>query len=284
MLNTKDIVLVTLPFVVTGLFIVVGYNLLIANTPEAAIAPPEVNDSVEILLDGQIEKVAPPEWNKSAADLLIVTLPQNQSQLADILIQAENKKLQGLYVTVPLRLKDDDSVELADEHKSSRENLIRWARTTISDAHRNNLLVSVALTLNASKTIADAEMFMASYLPILEEWSGLAREYGAEIFVTGLTLGHPVYSDLSPVQLEKFLNASQKIARDKFGPESGGGICCRQESPIKASNLGIMLVIPTPEFSEQSLANFEEQIRKTNQLEYRLLYNRETQTVQVRAE
>lgn len=243
----QDLIFIAFPFVLTFVFLYLGYQLLMNQNTEASIEMPQDQKNVEILSDGDIEVVRPQVGAPERIEGPIITLPQNKAQLANVLKTAIDTSATVIYFSVPYTLKDDGTLELTGVHNSSKENILRWAKKSVSDAHKNNLQVVLALTLNATTTISDPVAFSQKYSEEIETWAVLASEYSVGYFSTGITSGHPVYSKLTPTQMAQLSRTVFLAVREKFTGIVGLGLCCSAEPVRPPSGFGFAVVIPTPE-------------------------------------
>lgn len=267
-INKTDITLLVSPFLLTAAFVFVGYSILIQNTPEARISPPAAQTQTEILEASDFQVITPSAPLIDSLSLMIVQVPDNQAALDNAIQLAANGQFQGLYLVLPISLNSDNSLILTQASSSSEENVTRWVKKTISTAHEHNLHVLLALTINAQTTVSDLPQFAANYNQFVPKWASLATEYGVAFFSPGITVGHPLYSNLSDQQLSQLLNLIQSTIRNKYSGRIGIGYCCATESRVQPGGYSFITAIPTPEFP---LAELSSQITKFTSL-YKMTY------------
>jgi hypothetical protein len=276
MINKKDLVFILTPFLLTAVFIVIGYNILIQSTPEARINPKFDETFVEIIDSGDIE-ILPPQ-TEMPADLegLIVAVPQNQTTLQETIEKVTtNPQHNVVYLALPVKLNDDNTFSLENLEGSNEENLKRWTKTFVSAAHDRKLHVVLAITLNASSTIKDPSLFAINYDAFIESWAGLANELSISYLYSGITVGHPLYSEIEDTDMNKILGTVQRSIREKYNGRIGLGYCCTQETNLNMSGTNFINVISTPEFP---FIDLQEQIvakRKKFNIGVVFYYNRD---------
>jgi hypothetical protein len=246
--NTDNILLIGIPLVITTLLIFVGYKFVVAGNPEASAEPPKPGALVEILQDTDAVVVRPKNPTQSQATYLIANLPQNKAQLSQLLTGLKTQELHSVYLVISTTVNPDSSLKLSYEDLSSAQNIERWTKKTVSTLHQNNYQVMLVLLLNASTTVTDSQTFLNNYLPFVTTWAKLATELGIPYFYPGLTLGHPLYSKLTPVQIATILQSTQATIRRNYGGKLGVGFCCSTTTPIQPNGYNYFELIPTPEF------------------------------------
>lgn len=276
--NTKrgewlvDVGFVILPFVLTGLFIVVGYQILIQNTPEARINPLPDQETVELLEENDVVTITP--QNERPVDLAgpIVTLPQTEAELEVALDQAQQTQASVIFLSVPVRLEADNSFVLEKVELSNEENLKRWAKLTISAAHQRGLHVILAMSLNASMTVKDPATFAVSYSSFVSEWASLANEYAVSFFIPGVTVGHPLYSEIDTENIDKILGTIQRKVREVYFGKFGLGLCCTDTVENNLTGVSLINLIPTPEYTFSDLNLVVTDLEQTYPFEFVTYY------------
>ena len=279
-MKKEDIAIITTPFILTALLVVFGYNLLISSTPEARLTLPPEQNNVEILDSADLKTVLNAAPTPQQINANITVLPQNRTQLAAAINTALESN-QALYLTVPLTISPDGTLELTGVHDSSRENLINWAKKTINTAHENNIFVMMALSINASATINDSEAFLTQYQPILSTWSKLATEYKVSYFSPGITASHPVYSEYTPQEFQKLLANTIKTARTGYQGKLGISVCCTDVAPQLPLGFNYSILVPTAEFDLPVLLPIASTLKSTRQIPQAFQYNRGQQQVKL---
>lgn len=279
-MTKQDLLFIAFPFLLTAILILIGYQILVSTTPEASITLPETQQTlVEIIEDGNIERITPQAARPSVINGRIVSLPQNQELLDQAIDQTTAAGANTLYLSLAVTLNPDHTLQLTDQDNSSEENLIRWAKTTISAAHQNGLHVILAPTINASQTISDPVVFMQNFTEFLTTWSGLATEYGVTFFSPGVTLGHPLYSQLTDTQRATLLQQTERSIRAKYSGLLGINICCTITPPTNIGSFAYATIIPTPEYNFTDMAPVIDRLTTSDSVQHVLLYDRNNSRV-----
>jgi len=244
-LSKNNLVIITIPFVLTGLLIIVGYQLLTAGTPEAKVTIPQQSSQIEILTEDITDIIQPTNPTPKQIIAKIQTVPDNRAQLAEAINTALNTSANTIYLSLPVNVGADSSLVLANVDASSEENISRWVKKTANTAHQNGLHVILALTLNASTVINSPDSFAQNYQSFVVKWAKLATEFGISFLNSGITVGHPVYSNLSALQFNQLLKASEHSLRQYYTGKIGVGICCNLNSQATPSGFNFVVIIPT---------------------------------------
>lgn len=252
-MKRQDLVFILSPFLLTSILIVLGYQILIGNTPEGRLTLPPESTNIEILQDGNVKVVTPTTELPLELSMAIHPIPNNTPQLDQLMTLSTQAGATGIYFTLPVTVNSDNTLELTDADKSSEENIIRWAKRSISLAHQNGLHVTLAVTLNATSTINDYQTFSQSLNTLIPKWASLATEYGVSFFSPGITLGHPLYSELTSVQVSQLLSSTQRSIRQEYNGRIGVGLCCQLETNINPGGYNFITIIPTPEITFDDL-------------------------------
>jgi len=264
-IKKEDVFFLLSPFVLTGLFIVFGYNVLIAQTPEARVNPPAGNE-VELLDSSDVSLVTSQVNLGETFEGPIVSVPRNSAQLENFIKGALETDASVVYISIPVVIKSDSQFLLMNVEDSSQENVVRWIKKTISTIHENNLNAVLSMTLNASTTIQDPAVFAISYSDFLEDWSSIANEYGVSIFNTGLTVGHPLYSQIAEEDMKRVISTVQKRIRATYAGNLGINLCCISELDYSLSSFNYLNVISTPEYPFVDLQAIVKDLTKDGRL------------------
>lgn len=248
-IKKQDLLFIIFPFVLTAFFIVVGYNILIQSTPEARINPQFDESFVEILESGDIQIIPPQTSMPVDLEGVIVTVPQNQTVLVETLDKvSSNPEYNVVFLSLPVKLNPDHSLTLENLDGSNEENIKRWIKTFVSAAHDRKLHVVMAVTLNASMTIKDPATFAVNYSAFVKPWAELAHQLSVSFFSSGITVGHPLYSEIEQADMNKILGTIQRAIREKYYGKIGLGYCCSSDIDFNLSGTNFLNVITTPEF------------------------------------
>jgi len=246
-MNRSDLIFIVSPFLLTALFVVFGYQILIRQTPEARITTPSEQAQAEILTDNDFEVIKPSTPLPPDLKFAIQSVPQNTTAFNQLFETSQARQANAIYLTIPVTIKPDHSLELANQNISSQENIVRWIKKTLSTAHQAGYHTALAMTLNASATISDLSAFTDNYLKFIPPWSALANEFGTSFFFPGITVGHPLYIDQTDAQISQLLLVTQRTLRPHFGGSLGVGLCCQTTSAVSSQGYNFIVAIPTPE-------------------------------------
>lgn len=249
-MNRQDLVFIISPFILTSIFLVMGYLILIRQTPEAQIGLFGGREDEIIMLD-ETEVIA----IKPTTDLpqeftgVVANLPQNYVLLDKIINTAKRQKAQVVFLNIPVAVESDSQFSETDAQVSNQVNILRWAQVAISQMHEQGFHVILAMTLNAKDTVKDPALFAHRYVDVLEPWAGVANETGASYLMTGITVGHPLYSEIEPLDVSRILATVREKIKPRYIGHLGFSYCCTREFEIIATGFDVVNLIPTPEFA-----------------------------------
>ncbi|MFC1748557.1 hypothetical protein ACFL2V_07090 [Pseudomonadota bacterium] len=275
----ENITIISLPFILTSVLLVVGYNILISTTPEANIAPPADQSTTEILTKSDFPTNPPSKPYSNQITLVIATVPDNTPALNQITSLAVSAQADGIYLSLPIAVNPDNSLTLSQATSSSEENVMRWVKKTISTANQKQLHTTLALTLNAQTTITDSKTFSTNLNEFIIPWASLATEYSIRFFSPGITMGHPLYSNLTNQEFNQLLSTVQSTIRKKYSGQIGVGMCCSISPDFRPGGYTFITAISTPEFTLPDLLPQINLYTKTYNMKHTFEYNRETQKV-----
>lgn len=275
----SNIIIITTPFLLTGLLVFFGYRLLTSQTPEARISIPQQSSQIEILTQDESERIMPTTPTPEKITALIQTVPNNRAQLAQTINTALDTKANTIYLSLPITLNPDHTLILTNVEASSEENISRWIKKTVNTAHQNGLHVILALTLNASEIISDPTAFTANYTQFSLKWAKLATEYGVNFFSGGITIGHPIYSKMTPIEVSQLLHSTQKNIRSSFSGQLGVGLCCQDKTTVVPQGYNFITIIPTDNVVVDTLQPIANQLAAKYKMTHTFIYQRDSQQV-----
>ena len=278
-MNKQDLIFILSPFILTGIFIVLGYNILVSQTPEASITIPETEETYAEILE---EDISPTKAQIPAIDSVkgyIQPVPQAQQLLDTAIATAKANDINTIYFTIPVKLTADMNLELSEKDSSSEENIIRWTKKSINTAHEAGYQTWLAMTINASQTVSDPVTFANNYNEFIATWAGLATEYNVHAFVPGITISHPLYGELTPEEMNTFLTTAERSIRRKFSGILAVNICCTTEIPANTAGFNAITIIPTPEYTFSDMGPIVVHFQQSGEMADILLYDRSIQVV-----
>lgn len=274
-MKKEDLLLVLTPFVLTALFLVVGYNILIQSTPEARVNLAANQNVVEFLDSKDVEPILPKSAFPDEPHGPIVTIPQNQASLKEIIEQADREQATVIYLIIPVQIEADDSLKLIGADSSNEQNLMNWSKKLIATAHQEGYQVITAVTFNATQTITNAQTFALTYSNFIEEWASMFNNYGVSSFTIGISLGHPLYSQISETDMSKLVATVVKKIESKYAGRLGINVCCTKNIDFNLSEFSYLVAIPTPEFPFFDMNKMLSTASQTYNLDKPLYYNRD---------
>lgn len=275
-MKKEDLVLIISPFVLTFIFLTFGYLILIRQTPEAKIGLFGGNqDEIVFLQESEMMSVAPKSSFPEEFEGLIATLPQNYVLLDQIIERANSRGAEVVLLNVPVTLESDEVIYLTGAQYSSKQNVLRWLRQTISILHEEGLSVILNVNLNASQTISDPAVFSTVYVDLLSEIADVANQVSVPKIMTGVTVGHPLYSQLETEDVSRILATIDERVGEVFLGNMGFGLCCAEEFNVTARSFDSVMLIPTPEYSFALLGKQAQEYKNTGVVRRIYYYDRD---------
>lgn len=271
-----EIWLFSLPIFLTIFFTVLGYQILVSHTPEASIfqAGPG-GDIVQYLNDSDVE----PSNQPAMPDRLngpIVAVPRNETQLVSILDLAERQDATLVYLTVTLDMDPNYRITLAGTTDNSPKNIHLWTKRTISQLHQNGYQTVLAFTLNAQAPVSDPAEFANSYDQFLKDWMLTTRNYQVAFVMPGITLGHPIYQNVSGEDMERIFATIRNRSGGQSDASFLAGYCCTARfDDLNLTGYQGLVLIPTPEFPFLELEPQAATISQENQFDWQFYYDRD---------
>lgn len=278
-MKREDIFFIVTPFIMTGLFLVFGYSVLVSQTPEARIGLNQGETTIEFLEESDIESVPPQVDFSAQISGPIVSVPKNRAELQYIFDTLVSDQTNTIYISVPITMKSDREFVLTDAASSNEENVMRWTEKLISQAHQQGYHVILGLTINAASTVQDPAVFAPVYGQFVEKWATLANESSVTALIPGITIGHPLYSQVTPADMDKILATIQTKIRQKYLGFIGVNLCCTTQLESNLNQFGFINVIPTPEFPFIDLEVLARQLEQNQNLDFVTYYDRDRNQV-----
>lgn len=248
MIKKEDLIFLLSPFLLTAVFLVIGYQILIQSTPEARINPEMDENTIVILENGDIDPVGTEVLIPSNIEGPIVPIPSNQDVLDKYINDAIEQQANTLVVSIPIQMIDDVTFVLSDIEGNNEENMRRWLKKTINQANQNNMHVMLSFSINASQTISQPQLFAQEYSKFIKGWMLLAQEFAVSFVSPGITANHPLYSQIELADQQKVINTVRvNIAKDYNG-QVGIGYCCGTDLELELTGYRYVTLINTPEF------------------------------------
>lgn len=278
---SENSILIIIPFALSAAFITFGYTILAATTPEARVAPNIHQAQAEIITEDDYQHTAPNVPRPEVIKPYYAQLPEMQLKLDQIIENAQEAQANTIYFSMPVTIKDDHTVEPTTVHQTSIENLTRWVKKSISTAHQNDLHAVFALNYNASTTISDYNLFQTNLSEFLHHWAVEVNQVSVSYFNLGLTIGHPIFSNLPESQVNSLLaNAQQTVRRDYVG-QLGVNFCCQANSQVSPKGFTFLVAIPTPEFDQSALIPQIQTFQANNSISQIFFFDRESKQLRL---
>lgn len=249
-MKKEDWVFIISPFILTWIFLTIGYLILIRQTPEAKIGIFESGREDEVILLEEKDMRTSPRAVEVGSDYVAfsATLPQNYLLVDRIIERAKSQKAQVIFINIPVKFESDSYQYFEQAELSSQVNVLRWLRQTIAILHEEDFAVVVNLTLNSAVTITDPALFAHSYAKLVQPVADVLQETQVRQFFTGITVGHPIYSKLQVRDVSRIMATVKEKAQERYVGRLGYGFCCTDEFELVASGFDGILLIPTPEY------------------------------------
>lgn len=278
--SKEDLGIVTFPFILTALLVVMGYQILIKQTPEARISIPKADTTVEIIRSGDSGPIPAPPESANGVQMVIANLPQNSSQLSTLIDRAKTNGANAVYLSLPITMSADHSLKVDFVDQSSQDNVDKWLRKTTIELHKAGLRTLVAFTINSSTTVSDFPTFYKNYMELMKsDWIKTIAAYNVSFFFPGITMGHPLYTELTPAQMRELVVRTNQTLRTNYQGEIGIGLCCRSEIPTNyLFGYNFALVIPNQDAVATVLSPIAEKLKTTHNFSHTFYYKRDNMT------
>ena len=279
-LSKEDFGIVVFPFLLTAALIVLGYQILVRQTPEARLSLPPADNTVEIIRSGEFSPVSPPTTTPQTVQFVIGSLPQNSSQLTNLIDRAKTTGANAVYLSLPLTMGSDHSLKVDYIDKSSQDNVEKWLKRTTIALHQQGFHTLLALTINASTTISDYAAFEKNYLALMNSnWMDIAAAYHVSFLFPGITVGHPLYSQLTPPQMSQLVIRTNQALRQTYQAQIGIGLCCQTDPPTNyLFGYNFALVIGNQDVATSVLSPIAESLKPKHRFSHVFYYLRDSMT------
>lgn len=241
-MKQQNFILITLPFVLSAILIFGHYRFLASQNPQAHSKPLITTVRIQSLNDSELAPIAPDAPFPQAVVGAMHQIPTSRSQLKSLLDLMISQKANTLLLRVGMIITPDGNLILPQGSESSEETLLRWAKKTISDAHKAGLHTYVALMFVEQPLITDTTRFSAQLKQLIERWASMAQEYHVTFFDPGITLGHLSYHSLPQENLQIFITEIERKTREIYSGRIGIGVCCRPSKIISRGYNQMLLI------------------------------------------
>jgi hypothetical protein len=241
-MKREDILLISLPFLLSAIIVFGHYKFLVSQNPQAHSKPLITTKLIQSLSESELEPVSPQASFPNIVVGAMHEIPTSRSQLEQLLNLIESQKANTLLLRVGMKISSDGVLILPQAAESSEETLLSWTKKTVSEAHKVGLHSYVALMFIEEPLIADPSYFSTQLKQLIERWASLAQEYHVTFFDPGITLGHLSYHNLPQDNLQIFVTEIEHKTREIYTGRIGIGVCCRP-SNISSRGYNQLLLI-----------------------------------------
>ena len=275
----QELTFILTPFLATFLFVILGYNILISQTPEARINPIKTESDTEVIEDGNIPVVSPTVGFPSEVSAKISTLPQNQDTLEKIVAEAKQNNQNTILLNIPIVAETGQIFVDQLAQNSSPENVLRWGKRSLAYIHDSQLNAILALSISAKQPVANAKDFTHALSPHIQSWSSLASEYGVSFFHPGIIIAHPMFNQISDEDMTRVLVTVHRDTRKNYTGNIGFSLCCAEESAVIPAGYLFQTIVPTPEFTTVQLENIATQFIEEYKIANTFVHNQPNETL-----
>lgn len=225
-MKRDDILLITIPFLLSAVIIFGHYFILSKQNPQVHSKPLITREYVEMIDTTNLKAVSPPQLPKQIIGV-VHELPANNKQLKELFNLATQEQVNALILTLGLTIDAENNLIIPKAIESSEEMLLRWTKKTISEAHQLGLHTYLVFLFIEEPVINDLDSFKNQYAALIKRWASLAEEYHISFFNPGITIGHGTFRSLVKKDMQQLLTLIEQTIRKFYTGRIGIGLCCQ---------------------------------------------------------
>lgn len=253
-MKRNDIILILLPFVLSGVIIFGHFYYLNQQNPQAHSRPLITRNRVESIDAQGLVPIPPPDFPKELVGV-VQEIPTNRKQLSELLSLAESQGANTLLFTLGMTIDNSGDLIIPKAIESSEEMLVRWTKKSASQAHERGFHTYLIFLFIEEPTIEDIEKFQVQFEGYIKRWASMAEEYHIALFDPGIVLGHYTFNSLESDELTRLLTNVERTTRKYYTGRIGIGMCCKTTNIVPRGYNQILLISRSGQINDVIIQN-----------------------------